>query len=420
MAWKDTLLEASYRGVKFDVVGESSKHGHAQSSHEYPYVDGANIETMGRRPRHFSFEAIFYGDDYESRLQAFQKALETAGAGELIHPVYGSIKQAVVADWEWAHKAEEVDQASLRVEFVESITARPFFDRSVPLAKAAKVDAATAKVRDFGLLAFTKRITDLRALIRTPAELAAFAGVFDGAMSVLRLSVSGVLTSGLSILAMPSAWIGDVRSIVGLVRNFSPLSALSSTFNAVLALGSFLGLSRLFTSLTDAAVPAVATVIPGVSNAPGSPYAEARELAAQQLRVEALAELADTAADVLSQESLTPVMSPAEIEALANEVRARAQAAVDWYRAHLDLESAHAVSEAVKETAWAVQDLAKSVIELRPPIIARAAEGPACLRLLAHQWYGDHERAIELARLNPRLRLPNFIEQGQTLNAYAE
>jgi prophage DNA circulation protein len=157
-----------------------------------------------------------------------------------------------------------------------------------------------------------------------------------------------------------------------------------------------------------------------VADGAGSPYAEARELAAQQLRVESVTVLAETAADLLAQEALTPALSPADLEAIAADIRARAQACIDWYRAHLEMEQAHEAAEALTELAWSVQDLAASVIQLRPPIIERAAEGPACLRLIAHQWYGDHARAAELLRLNPRLQLPNFIERGQTLNAYAE
>lgn len=419
MAWKDTLQEASYRGVTFDVLGESSRHGHALSSHEYPYSDGANVDPMGLKPRHFKFDVIFFGGDYEQRLQTFLFNLEDREPAELIHPVYGSIKDCLPSEWEVAHKAEEIDQCTLHVEFVETRVLTEFFDKKIALAKAARVDAATGKAKDFGLAAFSKRLGDLRALLRTPAEITAFANLFDGALTQLRITVSGVLTSGAGILSLPSAWIGDVRSIFNQVRNASPLSALLSVFNSASGRTDFSALGNAYDGLTAAAVPAVAASIPGVSNLAGSPYAEAVELARQQLRVESAMVLADTTADLFSQESLHPVMTPLEVEALANDARARLQTCIDWYRLHIDQEPAHGVCEALKETAWAVQDLAKTVIELKPPIIRRAAEGPACLRLLAHQWYGDHDRALELLRLNPRLRLPNFILQGQTLNVYA-
>ena len=419
MAWKDTLQAASFRGLIFDVLAESSNHGHALSTHEYPFVDGANVDAMGLKPRHFEFEVIVFGDDFETRLQALLAAFEDRDPAELIHPVYGSIKDCLAQSWKPAHKADEVDQCTLHVEFIETRLLTEFFDRKLPLAKAGRCDAAAANARDEAAEAFRLKLKALQKLLRTPAEITAFANVFDGAMTHLRIAVSGVLTSGSGILTLPSAWIGDVRSIFNQVRNASPLSALLSLFNGATGATDALALGKSYDALSAVAVPIVIASVPGVSNAPGSPYAEAVELARQQLRVEAALVLADSAADLLAQESLNPVMTPVDLAAVANDVRARLQVCIDWYRAHLDHESAHGACEALKETAWAVQDLAKTVIELKPPIIGRAAEGPACLRLLAHQWYGDHERAPELLRFNPRLRLPNFIEQGQTLNAYA-
>lgn len=405
MAWKDTLQEATFRGLRFDVLGESSEHAQVHSMHAYPYRDGANIESMGLEPRHFKFDVIVFGNDYEQRLQALLAAFEDREPVELIHPVYGSIKDCLAHRWSPSHKADEIDQATLHVEFTETRPLTQFFDQKLPLAKAAAVDAATGKARDFGLAAFTKKVSDLRALLRTPAEITAFANAIDGALTVLRINVAGVLTSGSSILSLPSAWIGDVRAIFNQVRNLSPLSALLSLFNSTTASSDFAALAKSYDTLSAAAVPVVNT--------------PATELAAQQLRVEAALQLCDTAADLLAQESLNPVMTPVEVEALANNTRERLQTCIAWNRANLDMETAHGVNEALKETAWAVQTLAKAVIELHPPLIQRAAEGPACLRLLAHQWYGAHDRAPEMLRLNPRLRLPNFIEQGQSLNVYA-
>ena len=420
MSWENNLQEASFRGVRFDVLSEDSEHGHALSTHEYPFVDGANVEQMGLKPRHFRFDVIVFGDDYEKRLQSLLFVFEDREPGELIHPVYGSIKDCVPSSWKPAHKAEEIDQCTLHVEFVESRVYTEFFDRKLPLAKAGRCDAATGVARDFGLAAFSKRIADLRKLLRTPAEILAFANAVDGVITQLRITVSGALTSGMGILSLPSAWISDVRSIFNQVRNASPLSALLSLFNGAAGMSDALALGARYDALIAVASPAVIAQVPGVSSMAGSPYVEAIELARQQMRVEAALMVCDTTADLLAQESLTPVMTPQEIEALANDCRARLQVCVDWYRDHLDQEMAHGACEALKEAAWAVQDLAKSVIELKPPIIQRAAEGDACLRLLAFQWYGDHERAPELLRLNPRLRLPNFIRQGQTLSAYAQ
>ena len=69
--------------------------------------------------------------------------------------------------------------------------------------------------------------------------------------------------------------------------------------------------------------------------------------------------------------------------------------------------------------AGLIQARARQVILQRPPMINRAVESATSLRLLAFRWYGDHARASELLRLNPRLRSPFMISSGEVLRAYA-
>jgi len=50
MAWRDTLLPASFRDILFDVISSRDDTERAIVQHEYPYRDGAEVEDMGRRP----------------------------------------------------------------------------------------------------------------------------------------------------------------------------------------------------------------------------------------------------------------------------------------------------------------------------------------------------------------------------------
>ena len=55
MAWKQTLLAASFKGVGFEVSDDSLSARHALSNHAYPYVVGADIDLStssrgGSRP----------------------------------------------------------------------------------------------------------------------------------------------------------------------------------------------------------------------------------------------------------------------------------------------------------------------------------------------------------------------------------
>ena len=130
--------------------------------------------------------------------------------------------------------------------------------------------------------------------------------------------------------------------------------------------------------------------------------------------------MAEAASRVLSAEAETPTLSPPQIEQIANDVRQMLQDAMDTQRELFDLETARPVTEALKDTALAVQQAAQAIIELRPPLESKRVESTGNLHLLAHQWYGDYSRAAELVRLNPQLRNPNQITVGDVLYAYAK
>ena len=85
MAWEQTLLECSFRGVKFDVVATRDHVGRAISVAEYPYQDGAALDDQGAKGRQVRVKAIFRGDAYEEQLaewQALVDALHATAPGQ--------------------------------------------------------------------------------------------------------------------------------------------------------------------------------------------------------------------------------------------------------------------------------------------------------------------------------------------------
>jgi len=140
MAWKDTLLDAGFKGVTFDVIDDTLRGTHALAEHEYPFVQGADIEDTGVSAMDMALTAVLWGEDYEGRLQNLLNVLRETGAGELIHPIYGSVPDCVVADFEVAHNEENPDYCTVRMTFKQSVKAAPFFDRDLPTALADEVD----------------------------------------------------------------------------------------------------------------------------------------------------------------------------------------------------------------------------------------------------------------------------------------
>ena len=92
MSWLNTLLPASFRGVTAEVRSIKDSGENALAEHNYPYRNGGDIENFGRDALKSAIEFVFWGDDYESRLQSFVSALEVLEAGELVHPILG-VKQ---------------------------------------------------------------------------------------------------------------------------------------------------------------------------------------------------------------------------------------------------------------------------------------------------------------------------------------
>ena len=141
MGWKTELLDASFRGVTFEVESVQDDGEKSIVVHEYPYRAGAEIEDLGRKARRIRITALFWGEDYLSGVSALVKAFEETGKGELIHPVFGSV-QVAITRWGIPHKADDPDYVALDFEAVEAELDNPFFDYQSPRAGAEQAQAS--------------------------------------------------------------------------------------------------------------------------------------------------------------------------------------------------------------------------------------------------------------------------------------
>lgn len=406
MAWAQTLLDASFKGIVFEVVKTDDSSERATAEHSYPYVDGSDIEDMGRGARHISVEAIFYGDDYETRLQAFLAVLDQPGAGEFIHPVFGSIKNAQATRSSVHHDAENPDYASVPVEFIESTPSNPFFSRSLAAQKAEVITqhgaAATASA-SAAAASFIERVRAANPL----AGLDALREALTAPLLAITSQV-GVVLSGLDVLAYPRAWGNDISALVGGildVRDFG--SQLAADWASI---QSDLNAFSIF-SAPPTSAPAQ------ITSSAEPTEAQAIAAAAATIQVNTAVGLANAASFVLASEAATPTLSPVEIESICNTARTGLDVAIEQVRTIYGIEQSRTITEPLKDQGLAVQEAARSIIEARPPLIWRAAEAPGNFRLLAHLWYADHTRAPELYRLNGA-RSP-FVNAGDRVHAYA-
>ncbi len=442
MAWKDTLLDASFKGVKFDCESLQDQAQRDIQKHAYPYVNGEDTEDLGRGAIESALTAVFWGDDYEERLQAFVAVLEQPGPGELIHPVFGSALSAQLESWRIGHRAESPDACMVELRFSHSTPSSPFFTRQLPEQKAA----ASRQFKDEGLAsgveAFAQRLKSLTSLRGVQDRINAVRSTMDRVLGAVRSVTHGVgaltdlvefprtFTSG---LADGLRGLVDLRSF-GTATRLSDWKHLKGIFDDVILLPAASAEGDMPAAFRPVRTgPAGASLLPSQPLQPSQPphpqqqppaaiaiLPEDQQPIVAVVKAVTAAELVDVASDLLTAEAKEPTLSPTDIEIIVSDVRERIQDAIDANRDLYPVEQARAITEPLKDAALAVQEAAAVIIDARPPLRQRTVNAPANLHLLAHAWYGDYRRAAELLRLNPSVRNPNDIRAGDIINGYAQ
>ncbi|EON13091.1 DNA circularization protein [Pandoraea sp. SD6-2] len=482
MAWKDTLLDASFRGVAFDVQRTSDGIEKDTAHYASPYVDGEDIRDLGLKAHDVSLTAIIFGDDYERRMKALLDALTVKGAGELIHPVFGSLPNMQFMTAHVSHDAENVDACQIEMHFKRATPGNPFFiDRQASqIADAATSKAAAAQ--QAGASMFDKAVGALKMAKAGLRRLNAFRNVMNKTLGAIKSFVADVKQTALDFLTFPGAFASDLMGMVTSVCDFrmfdpglimSDWTDLKHQMHDIIKLPAGVASGHVESLSNGAATPLTHALRPSPESVssfdPRAPYAAKKSsviaaAASDVALVRAVTAttvstaMASVAATLLAREAerittvrspaplpetgsaqvastpqasrdqpvnaqttpAGPALTPAQVEQIAGDTRELLQIAIDAVRAAVPVEESHPVVERLKDTAQAIQQLAIKVIDVLPPIVTRTVHAPANLTLIAHLWYGDYRRASELQRLNPQLRNPNFIERGEVLSGFAQ
>ena len=129
------ITDASFKGLTFHVAVPAKNSPFGVMSQEIvnerrlqisekPLIDGAEVEDFGRKPRMFSAEVIFFGDNYLELLRAFEAKLNEGSSGTLILP---DLDEAVVAKYQKHTRkssAQDGNSTLLSVSWVEDKTVR--------------------------------------------------------------------------------------------------------------------------------------------------------------------------------------------------------------------------------------------------------------------------------------------------------
>jgi prophage DNA circulation protein len=440
MTWAENLLDASYRGVPISVMAEDLTGERSLSQHGVPYVDGDDVEDLGRGARKFALQVVFFGENYLLELQNLLRAVDTRGSGELIHPIYGSVI-VVNGTYQVSHRAERPDYAEVSLQFLEHTPGQPFFAQQFDFVDIGTLDMDDEANWQDGVLDLFGRLDSLVSQIQLWIG-GGWTGLIEKA-----LGLPGIT---LRLQQMRSQILGVVSGVSSMTRSaptaFDPLIDLVRTPTEIRAAiqGSMpssstelLSRSGLPSTVPGAdSLPAVVAQIasalltsarqgeePSEDVLPNAMPSDPVEAVGFALVVVVITEFAlsysEAVGVVIEAEGAQPTLSPEELERLVNLVRSLIQAAILLQRRLYDIESALPVIEGLRTIAALIQVRARQVILQRPPLITRTVESTVSLRLLAHRWYGDNSRAAELLRLNPTLRTPYGITAGTVLRAYA-
>lgn len=441
MSWAQTLLDASFRGTALQVLGENLQAHRATAEHGTPFSDGDTVVDLGRGARQFAIQAVVFGVNYEIELQNILLAVDTAGPGELIHPIYGSLS-VVCQTWDVKHQADRPDYAEVSLRFLENLPDSPFFARQFEFVNDSVMEAEAGNRWQDGIFDLFGRIDSLVSEIQT--------WIGGGWVGFLERAL-GLPGIGLRLQQLRSQILGVVSGVTSMVGShgaaFDPLVDLMQTptqiRSAIQDNTPDKPTSLLSRAGVPASVPGDASMPPEAAQAGRAFLIAAREgvdpavevlpdgmpddpVAASSygLVVLVITELAlahsQAVAVVIEDESEKPKLSPADLEGLVNLTRSLLQASILLQRRLYDVETSRPVIDGLRNVAALLQARARQVILLNPPMLERVVESPTSLRLLAHHWYGDHHRALELIRLNPGLKTPHNIEAGEVLRAYAE
>jgi len=405
--------------VKFEVQSVGRSGSRAIVENGYPYTDGADLDDLGLKARRVTVKAIVWGDDYETDLAQLMSALESSGAGELIHPVHGPM-MALAESWSDDHDVDLVDGAMVSIVFVEDKTRKVIFTASSSVTKMEAVSVAADEARAAADDTLVRRVEDAQdaGLLRLSVLKDSFNQAKAQLTALTDTSALRAVLSDLDPVLYPRAYAADLLAVVDRALQGLPFGGRNILFDAIggnnVVSGSGL---QDFNTVVSVVSPSAMALAPNVV-APDATMTADVAIVQAHIRAHAACAIADCAIIVLAGEMDTPLLDRSDIETLTNVTRTGLQVAIDSARSALDAEGRGQVSAALRDVAYAVQQAAQAVINQRPPVVRRHCPISGPVRLVAHQLYGDASRGDEISRLNS-LGRSVYLQRGEDLHVYA-
>ncbi|EAZ1496268.1 DNA circularization protein [Salmonella enterica] len=231
--------EGSFRNVPFLVYKEQRERGGRNIvKREYPLRESGGADDLGPKLPAFTFTVIVQGDDAQAQRKALRDALYAPGAGELIHPDYGTLN-VLIDSFESRYNVSE----QRVVEF--TISATPQANDTAPQMQNDTAAMLATKAGG-GLNSVFNTLADGWAVVSDNLhDLQAMADTVSGKIDALENTVSsvGIMQDISAFTASFSAMKGNITALIT-----SPLrmaQQFAGVFSGLIALPSLPSLSLL-------------------------------------------------------------------------------------------------------------------------------------------------------------------------------
>lgn len=111
------LKVASYKNVEFLFKSAKTTGGVKRQIFSYPNSNRQSIEEFGTAPRSFELVSVIPFEDYENQKASLLRALESGGAGTLVHPTFGSINGVKAGAYTINETITELGRAEVTMRF---------------------------------------------------------------------------------------------------------------------------------------------------------------------------------------------------------------------------------------------------------------------------------------------------------------
>ncbi|ELR2112370.1 DNA circularization protein [Salmonella enterica] len=231
--------EGSFRNVPFLVYKEQRERGGRNIvKREYPLRESGGADDLGPKLPAFTFTVIVQGDDAQAQRKALRDALYAPGAGELIHPDYGTLN-VLIDSFESRYNVSE----QRVVEF--TISATPQANDTAPQMQNDTAAMLATKAGG-GLNSVFNTLADGWAVVSDNLhDLQAMADTVSGKIDALENTVNsvGIMQDISAFAASFSAMKGNITALIT-----SPLrmaQQFAGVFSGLIALPSLPSLSLL-------------------------------------------------------------------------------------------------------------------------------------------------------------------------------